>query len=1217
MTTFFQASAYGRVKQIIKSFADARRAGLRPSIEEYLAQAPRDRSLLLNELVSLDLEQRIAAGEVAQVEEYLSTFPELQAHEDLLIALVKAEYRHRARFGQNPTPSEYYHRFPQHRERLLRITFDRVPSQKVEPSDASSSELPPISAIDDLDLRTELFADRNLSADLPATVGRFQLDSFVDRGGMGDVFRLQDGDFHRTMAMKVLQERFAGSEESTKRFLHEAEITGHLQHPGIPPVQEKGFLPDGRPYFIMKFVDGSTLDKLLRARSSSSDRLPYFLGVFEQICQTVAYAHTLGIIHRDLKPSNVMVGTFGEVQVMDWGLAKVLAQPAATVGSQESVTTDSFQDRRLGHFFGGTVAGGKIGTAPYMPPEQARGQLDQMDRRSDVFGLGAILCFILTGKPAFLGHDAAEMAKRGDISETYVRLDASGADSELICLAKHCLAAEPSQRPQDANAVAAEIGQYQELVRERLRLAEIEKGQAEVRVAEERKRFAVERQKRQRTVALAAAVLLLVVGAGGGIWWAFEQQAEQERRIDAKRKETHAEDLVQSILSAEPSELPGLLSQLSEHRPGVDRLLRNEFENPGHDPRRKLGLSLALLPVDETQFDYAYTRLLGASPQELSVIRDQLAPHKATLRDRLWPLILSAENTSKSQQFRAAAALAKYDPNNPDWEKVKESVAVHLVQEPTFFVPWWLDAFRPVRSHLLPQVALLIRDPARSDRERSMAVEILADYAADDPVLLANALMDADDKQFLILFPQLAKHEDLGARQLFGELQKSVPSELPASNPQREALAKRQANAAVALLRFNKADKVWPLLRHSADPRLRSYIIHRAGPLGVEAATFTKRLDPREELDVTIRRALILSMGGCDPKRLHADVHKSLIADLMDMYRADPDPGIHAATEWLLRNWGHDDWLKKVNSDWARDVGKRALQLEELRKELAGRVAVVANTAPAAPPRWFVNSQGQTMVVIPGPVKFTMGAPLTEKERRDQENPRPMTIARTFAIASKPITVGQLLVMNPYHYRYGEAARKQYNPDDTCPVTAMSWHDAARYCNWLSKREGLDECYEFKDDNVIRMKANYLALGGYRLPREAEMEYIMRAEASTSRFYGETAELLPKYAWFLENSKQRTWPVGLLMPNDFGFFDVMGNAWTWCQDRFSGKGGGIGPDLTEDTDTEVDFVGPGRMLRGSAFGGFTPSMRSATRHGGTATNRTADSGFRIARTIVP
>ena len=157
---------------------------------------------------------------------------------------------------------------------------------------------------------------------LPARSCFLQLGEEIARGGMGAVFRAHDPVLGRDLAVKILLQHHRGTPALLHRFAEEARVAGRLQHPGVPPVYEVGLLPDGRPFIAMKLIEGSTLARLLADRQGPSADLPRFLAVFEQVCQTVGYAHSKGIIHRDLKPLNVMVGAFGEVQVMDWGLAK-------------------------------------------------------------------------------------------------------------------------------------------------------------------------------------------------------------------------------------------------------------------------------------------------------------------------------------------------------------------------------------------------------------------------------------------------------------------------------------------------------------------------------------------------------------------------------------------------------------------------------------------------------------------------------------------------------------------------------------------------------------------------------------------------------------------------------------------------------------------------------------------------------------------------------
>ena len=385
-------------------------------------------------------------------------------------------------------------------------------------------------------------------ADSKNRLPRLQMFGEIARGGMGAVLKGRDADLGRELAVKVLLESHKDKPEMVRRFVEEAQIAGQLQHPGIVPVYELGALGDQRPYFAMKLVKGETLAAVLSKRKPSSDGLPRLLSILESICQTMAYAHARGVIHRDLKPSNVMVGSFGEVQVMDWGLAKVLPQGGVTDDASAGRTKNEatvIATARSGSDVDASLVGSIMGTPAYMAPEQARGEVDQLDQRVDVFAIGSIFCEMRTGQPAFLGRNSGEIqrkAARGDLSDALARLDAleQDYDKELTDLAKACLAVEPEDRPRNAGEVAQRLSDYQARVQTRLRQSEIDVAAEKARSEEATKRASVERDRRRLTLALAGAVLGLILLGGGG--WGYMNQQRVARQSATERVVTEALD---------------------------------------------------------------------------------------------------------------------------------------------------------------------------------------------------------------------------------------------------------------------------------------------------------------------------------------------------------------------------------------------------------------------------------------------------------------------------------------------------------------------------------------------------------------------------------------------------------------------------------------------------------------------------------------------------
>jgi eukaryotic-like serine/threonine-protein kinase len=267
----------------------------------------------------------------------------------------------------------------------------------------------------------------NATPDLAGT--RYRLIECVGSGGMGVVYLAEDSVLGRRVALKVLDLPDAPGELAA-RLVREAHILASLEHPGIVPVHDAGVLPDGRAFYAMKFVEGQRLDRLSEKENTMSARLR----IFQRICDTVAFAHARGVLHRDLKPPNIMVGFFGEILVMDWGVAKILGRIHSS--GREPVAVESLapaNDPRLASP-AKNVHGAIIGTAGYMAPEQARGDIEALDERSDIFSLGAILQFLLANPARQSPRPVAAIARKAMAANPCDRYtSASALGKDIAC----------------------------------------------------------------------------------------------------------------------------------------------------------------------------------------------------------------------------------------------------------------------------------------------------------------------------------------------------------------------------------------------------------------------------------------------------------------------------------------------------------------------------------------------------------------------------------------------------------------------------------------------------------------------------------------------------------------------------------------------------------------------------------------------------------------
>ncbi len=320
---------------------------------------------------------------------------------------------------------------------------------------------------------------------------------------------------------------------------------------------------------------------------------------------------------------------------------------------------------------------------------------------------------------------------------------------------------------------------------------------------------------------------------------------------------------------------------------------------------------------------------------------------------------------------------------------------------------------------------------------------------------------------------------------------------------------------------------------------------------------------------------------------------------LLSSYSSDPDPGIHSAVDWVLRQgWKAGDALNAID------------------RGLSG---------PAIPTdrNWLINSSGQTFAIVHGPVSFQMGTvPGSDPHAGGDETPRERTIPRTFAIATREVTLAEYRLflkdnpdLIPVFDRPGVRMRI---PSDDCALGALTWYDATRYCNWLSAREKIPEdqwCYPKLAGTGMILPANTLERTGYRLPTEAEWEYACRSGATTLWPHGLSEPRLIDYAWTLRDAGRVTHPPGLKRPNEMGLFDVMGNASEWCMGTLDPNWDPTQPGPREDLLRLLKIQDDqGVDSRGGSFLDPSADVRSANRNIRHPNERLPFFGMRLART---
>jgi serine/threonine-protein kinase len=1048
---------------------------------------------------------------------------------------------------------------------------------------------------------------------------RYELQAEIGRGGMGAVLRVVDNKLERPLAMKIIVGQAAAARtgetppvepRQLARFLNEAKLTGQLDHPGIVPVHEVGVDAEGRAYFTMKLVKGQTLAEVFEKQSSGDPdwSTPRVLTVIERVCEAMAFAHERGVIHRDLKPANIMVGDFGEVYVMDWGLARKLGESEEIGGAAAEV------DAELSAQISLTRDGAVLGTPAYMSPEQARGEIASLGPQSDVYSLGAMLYQLIAGTPPHLKKgerpSGAEVLARV-VTGPPERLASPTTPPELIAICEKAMAQSAPERYGSVRELAQDLNRFVS---------------GRTVAAFDTSAWAETKQWVRRNKALAAALAaVLLVSTGGAVAFKLKANEAEQNAQTAQANATRAEEGEKAAeASAQEAQRNATAAQLArdEATAKANDVLslsaQKDYEDLVAAAEQLWPASSEMVPRYEEWLAKARELVAGRPADDAKGLkkRPSLAEHKAKLAElRREALPLTEEQVradreshpkfaawqSKSAELLWRSRMLTLEP----WPEVS-AVEAELAAEKlpshadglNALARKLLDPKRTIFGHEVRAVLLAKRalDAASEDKRagiRETHAWALYRCGKLDEALaeMKSALSEPGGEELT----QFAKDHETAVQQWQGD-------EIAKRRQERDTLEKEVDALAAAvnerrMFEYTDAEKTW------WDRQLRVLVQSLENFQNPDFGLMGSGLNPafgwgvqkRYDFAKSVREQTITS---AEAKRRWEEAIVAISKS--EKYRDTVFPGGGPLTpqEGLLplgtdpQSGLWEFWHVPSGDEPERDKDGNFVRQKSGAHELVEESG---------------QGTGIVLVLIPGGT-FWMGAQKTDPfgqnydpEAHDRESPVHRVTLSPYFLSKYEMTQGQwsrFTGLNPSNYKSGLPTIGITNP-----VEQVDWLTCERVMRGL----------------------------GLELPSEAQWEFGARGGTSSVWWTGSAKESLADKVNLADQSYvaaggsagQATWwpefkdgfavhaPVGRLAANGFGLHEVCGNVWEWC---FDASYDGYRHD--DATDPRVDDADASlRRYRGGSFDGAAWYARSADRFSTPPEYRNSYLGLRPSRAL--